>query len=173
MGADIPKQYLPLLGKSILEQSVNALLADPRVQHVFIAVQNDDPYFAELDSLKAHPQVVRVAGGETRAQSVHHGLRAANDLYGADTLALVHDAARPGLSFKLLKALLDQALEDPKQGVVAAVPAWDTLKKRDVHNQVQTLDRRYVWHAFTPQIFELPALLRAMLKAERAGMTIT
>lgn len=173
MGADVPKQYLSLLGKSILEQSVYALLADKRVQQVFIAVQANDPYFADLTELHNHPQVVRVPGGETRAQSVLHGLAAANALHGGETLAVVHDAARPGLSKKLLKTLLDRAQQEPQRGVVAAVPAWDTLKQYDDKGRVKTLDRNQVWHAFTPQIFQLQALLDAMMKAGRAGIHIT
>ncbi|RUO44223.1 2-C-methyl-D-erythritol 4-phosphate cytidylyltransferase [Aliidiomarina taiwanensis] len=173
MGAEVPKQYLTLLGKSILEQSVLALLADTRVQQVFIAVQPDDPYFSAQTNLSNHPQVVRVPGGASRAQSVLHGLAAAQALHGPDTLALVHDAARPGLSKKLLTALLDQAQQVPERGVVAAVPAWDTLKQTNKHGQVQTLDRSLVWHAFTPQIFPLQALLDAMMKAERAGVNVT
>ena len=78
MQTECPKQYLSIGNKTILEHSVHALLAHPRVTRVVIAISPGDSRFAELP-LAQHPQVTVVDGGDERADSVLAGLRAAGD----------------------------------------------------------------------------------------------
>ena len=93
-----PKQYRLLNGKPMLLWSVQALLADSRVDQVRVVVAPNDPYAQEV--LAGVPKVVvRSVGGATRAESVLAGLRDA-DLTELDWV-LVHDAARPGLPLSL------------------------------------------------------------------------
>ena len=68
MKADRPKQYLTINAITILEHTVNKLLSHPQVSKVVVAVSEGDPYFPEL-SLSQHPDVVRVKGGNERADS--------------------------------------------------------------------------------------------------------
>lgn len=171
MGASIPKQYLTLFHQTILEHSTYALLADTRVQQVYLALHPDDHYFSHL-SLAKEPRVVSVIGGETRAVSVLNALRVAALEHDSTTLVAVHDAARPGLSKDFLARLLNAAIAAPKQGVVAAVPAWDTIKQQD-GAQVSTLDRSKIWHAFTPQVFQLGVLIQALEVAITQNIAIT
>lgn len=65
MQADRPKQYLTLLGKTVLEHTIEHLLEHPHIEHVVVAVSADDPYFANLP-LAHHPRVIRVDGGKER-----------------------------------------------------------------------------------------------------------
>jgi len=173
MGQEIPKQYLPLLGKTILELSVYALLADPRVSQVYIGLQPNDSYFPNL-ALAKDPRIVPVTGGESRAETVTNALLEAAKKHTSHTLVAVHDAARPGLSKVLLAKLLDSAEDQPNQGVLAAVPAWDTMKrKQSTLAPLITIDRTELWHAFTPQIFQLGPLLKALQHAEDKGLQVT
>ncbi len=173
MGEEIPKQYLPLLGQSILEHSVYALLADPRIERVYVALQANDPYFTEL-TLASDSRVEPVVGGVTRAESVSNALAVAVKRYSVDTLVAVHDAARPGLSKPLLKKLLNIAEAHPERGALAAVPAWDTIKRRQQNNeQLTTVERTELWHAFTPQVFQLGPLLYAFQQAAEKGLVVT
>ena len=71
MGADVPKQYLDLDGRCVLEHSLGRLLAHPEVSGAVVAVAIDDPYFAKLAFTG---DVERVAGGEQRADSVLNAL---------------------------------------------------------------------------------------------------
>lgn len=61
MKADRPKQYLTLLGKTVLEHTIEHLLGHPQIEQVVVAISVDDPYFSTL-SLAQDPRVIRVAG---------------------------------------------------------------------------------------------------------------
>ena len=76
MQTECPKQYLSIGNQTILEHSVHALLAHPRVKRVVIAISPGDSRFAQLP-LANHPQITVVDGGDERADSVLAGLKAA------------------------------------------------------------------------------------------------
>lgn len=172
MEQDLPKQYLTLLGKTILELSVQALLADPRIKQVYVGLQQHDRYFPLLP-LANDPRIIQVQGGASRAETVTNALIAAAANHADTTLVAVHDAARPGLSAIFLAKLLTVAQQQPEQGALAAVPAWDTMKRKTANGQLTTFDRSELWHAFTPQIFQLGPLLRALQQAAAQGVEIT
>jgi 2-C-methyl-D-erythritol 4-phosphate cytidylyltransferase len=159
MGADLPKQYLRLGSRTLLEHSVRALMSDPRVSRVWVVVSPQDPLARTL----SFPPGVTVTpvGGSSRAESVRNGLRAlAAELQSSDRV-LVHDAARPCLSAQDLTALIDAAGAQDCGGLLAA-PVADTLKRVDGGAVIQTVERAGLWRAQTPQLFPLGILLRAL-----------
>ncbi len=94
---------------------------------------------------------------------------------GADDAdwVLVHDAARPNLARTDLDRLLAELADDPVGGLLA-VPARDTLKRADAQGRVAaTIDRSTVWQAYTPQMFRLGALHRALADSLVADVVIT
>ena len=116
----------------------------------------------------------RADGGRERADSVLAGLRALQ-LAGAveDDWVLVHDAARPNLARSDLDLLLAELAADPVGGLLA-VPARDTLKRAGPDGRVrETVDRATIWQAYTPQMFRLGELQRALADALLAGVAIT
>lgn len=167
LGGDRPKQYLALGTRSLLEHSVEALLAHPLVEGVTVALAAGDGRFAGLRF--SRPDAVDTApGGETRAESVRSALRHIKIVHGSDWV-LVHDAARPCLSRDCLDALLEQGLDDP-DGALLALPVADTLKAGDRHSRVtSTVDREGLWAAQTPQLFPVPALQAALEQALASG----
>lgn len=166
MQTDVPKQYLPILGKTLLEQCLDNLIAHPRIKHIVVALHPEDPYFADLPIANA-PWLTRVDGGTERADSVLAGLNVLNDEW-----VLVHDAARPCLPHQDLDALL--ALADGEQGGILAYAVRDTMKQADeVSCVAATLDRSNMWHALTPQFFPLAVLRDALTKALNAQAVIT
>ncbi|MBN7818383.1 2-C-methyl-D-erythritol 4-phosphate cytidylyltransferase [Bowmanella yangjiangensis] len=166
MQTDVPKQYLPILGKTLLEQCLDNLIAHPRIKHIVVALHPRDPYFADLPVAKA-PWLTRVDGGKERADSVLAGLNVLDDEW-----VLVHDAARPCLPHQDLDALL--ALADGEQGGILAYAVRDTMKQADKTGCVAaTLDRSNMWHALTPQFFPLAVLRDALTKALNAQAVIT
>ena len=122
MQADKPKQYLTLLGKTLLEHTLDVMLSHPAVSKIILAVSKDDPYIAKL-SLPSKIQLVE--GGATRAESVLNGLNAIEE---KNAWVLVHDAARPCLQHADIDKLL--AIED-EHGAILAIPATDTIKRAD------------------------------------------
>lgn len=170
MGAATPKQYLAVHGRTLLELSVEAVLADPRVSGCMVALAPGDPRAEELP-LFHDPRVRACVGGATRAQSVRRGIEA---LACADgDWVLVHDAARPCLPAAALAELIDRVLEAGEGGLLAQ-PQTDTLKRADDDGRVrETLPRQGLWRAQTPQMFPAAALATALDAAAAAGLEIT
>lgn len=170
MKADRPKQYLTINATTILEHTVNKLLAHPQVSKVVIAVSEGDPYFPEL-SLSQHPDVVRVKGGSERADSVLSALNYIQESHLGEWV-MVHDAARPCIQQDDIDKLIEAALSHPVGGILAA-PVRDTMK-RGVDGQIDhTVERANLWHALTPQMFRTLPLQQALTEALEQGVSIT
>jgi 2-C-methyl-D-erythritol 4-phosphate cytidylyltransferase len=168
MGSAKPKQYLELLGRPMLYHSVKALLADTRIETVFVVLAPADHEF------KQHPWGEfgeRVAplycGGATRHDSVMNGLVAASSAVEPDDWVLVHDAARPCLGQRELQRLLDTLATDEVGGILG-VPVADTLKRADAAARIQSTEpREHLWQAQTPQMFRHGLLLEALGRSAR------
>jgi len=173
MAADRPKQYLQLGGQTILEHSLDCFLDHPCVKGVVVSVAADDPYWPGLRCAN-DPRIQRAAGGQERADSVLNALLLLHAQGAADSdWVLVHDAARPNLARSDLDRLLAELADDPVGGLLA-VPARDTLKRADAKGRVTaTIDRSTVWQAYTPQMFRLGALHRALADSLVADVAIT
>ncbi len=173
MRADRPKQYLPLAGKSIIEHTLACFLEHPQLRAVVVSLAADDPYWPSL-SCARDPRIQRADGGAERADSVLSGLLRLSELGAqAQDWVLVHDAARPNLARSDLNLLLGELAHDPVGGLLA-VPARDTLTRAGADGRVQsTVDRSTIWQAFTPQMFRLGELQRALADALLAGVAIT
>ncbi|WP_397449422.1 2-C-methyl-D-erythritol 4-phosphate cytidylyltransferase [Pseudomonas sp. NA-150] len=173
MAADRPKQYLQLGGLTILEHSLECFLDHPQLKGLVISLAVDDPYWPTL-ACANDPRIQRAAGGQERADSVLNALLQLN-AQGAheDDWVLVHDAARPNLSRGDLDKLLYELADDPVGGLLA-VPARDTLKRADSNGRVtETVDRSLIWQAYTPQMFRLGALHRALADSLVSDVSIT
>lgn len=173
MQADRPKQYLPLAGRSLIEHTLDCFLSQPGLQGLVVSLAENDPYWPELPC--AHDARISTApGGRERADSVLNGLEALR-AHGAqpEDWVLVHDAARPNLAASDLHTLLETLADDPVGGLLA-VPVRDTLKQAGADRRVTaTPDRSMFWQAYTPQMFRLEALRKALSGALAAGVTIT
>ncbi len=177
----VPKQYAPLLGATVIEWSLAALLAEPRVAGIVVALAADDAHWPALNSLVNSVKVLTTIGGGSRQDSVLQGLNALEAHAAADDWVLVHDAARPCLSAADLKALIDAVQPDAVQpdavqalnGVVLAAPVVDTVKRERAGIAVDTVDREGLWRALTPQMFGFAALKKALEDAARRGVAVT
>lgn len=173
MAADRPKQYLQLGGQTLLEHSLDCFLDHPSLKGVVVSVADEDPYWPGL-RCAADARIERAAGGEQRADSVLNALLLLHAKGAADSdWVLVHDAARPNLARSDLDRLLGELADDPVGGLLA-VPARDTLKRADGNGRVSaTVDRSTIWQAYTPQMFRLGALHRALADSLVAQVLIT
>ena len=169
MGADVPKQYLDLVGRCVLEHSLGRLLAHPEVSGAVVAVAIDDLYFAKLAFTG---DVERVAGGEQRADSVLNALEHLRSVGRGDDWALVHDAVRPCVHASDLDRLVAHA-RSHCCGAILAVPVRDTMKRVEAGYVSATVSRENLWHALTPQLFPVNALRDALLNARAGGIVVT
>ncbi len=173
MRADRPKQYLQVAGRTILEHSLSGFLDHPHLRGLVLALAADDPWWPTL-ACAADARIQRVRGGAERADSVLAGLDHLAEIgVPAEGWVLVHDAARPNLARSDLDKLLHSLADDPVGGLLA-VPARDTLKRAGADGRVcATVDRSVIWQAYTPQMFRLGALRKALAEALAAGVAIT
>lgn len=172
MGAELPKQYLPLAGRPILQHTLERLAAHPAIEAVAVALAPEDRWFDGLD-IAGGERVWRVAGGAERCHSVANALRALSRRAAPEDWVLVHDAARPCLRRADLDRLMTELGRHPVGGLLA-LPVRDTMKRADAAMDVtETVDRTGLWHALTPQMFRLGALGAALEAALGAGVLVT
>lgn len=162
--AGVAKQWLAIAGETVLRRSARALAGCEAVDEVVAVVPPGDEARAEAELAGLGKPVRVVAGGAARADSVRNGLAAA----AGAAVVLVHDAARPFASPGLAARVAEAAARDG--AALAAVPATDTVKRAAAGaappRVEETLDRRTLWLAQTPQGFRLDLLLSAY---DRAG----
>src|SRR5690606_11160952 len=111
-GAAVPKQYLHIGGRTVLEHSVGRLLALPGLQHLILVVAAEDTLWQELPVLR-DPRVRAVTGGRLRVESVLAGLEALADGVADDVWLMVHDVARPCVPIRDLHRLFSELASDP------------------------------------------------------------
>lgn len=165
MQVAMPKQYLPLLNKTILEHTLTIFLDHPAIEKVIVTVSKEDKFYPNIALLKS-PKIQLVFGGATRADSVFNGLQAADE----NAWVLVHDAARPCLKRSDLDKLLQ--IEDENGGILA-IPAVDTMKRANGLQIAYTEDRSTLWHALTPQFFPVKLLKKALQSAFEKNAIVT
>lgn len=168
MGADCPKQYMPLAGKLMLMHVLDTFASSDKIAHTYVVVSADDGYIDDaLAGAKHLADRVTVIhkGGATRHQSVLNGLAAMRKQVDDDDWVLVHDAARPGLTTELIDRLVHEVHGDAVGGLLA-LPVVDTLKRSDGEGRaLQTVSRDRLWAAQTPQMFPYALLHRALAQA--------
>jgi 2-C-methyl-D-erythritol 4-phosphate cytidylyltransferase/2-C-methyl-D-erythritol 2,4-cyclodiphosphate synthase len=183
--ANGPKQYARLAGATVLEWSLSALLHEPRIAGIVVALAADDTRWPAIAASMAGSKIETTIGGASRQESVMRGLKALEGRAGADDWVMVHDAARPCLTSADLKALIDavevcavEVCEDASNtaavnGAVLAAPVHDTVKRERGGIAVDTVDRTGLWRALTPQVFGYAHLTQALTDAAALGLAVT
>jgi 2-C-methyl-D-erythritol 4-phosphate cytidylyltransferase/2-C-methyl-D-erythritol 2,4-cyclodiphosphate synthase len=107
------------------------------------------------------------SGGASRALTVRAALAA---LDAACSVVLVHDAARPFVTVETVRAVVVAVTQE--NGAVAGVPLADTLKRADpeTNRVLETVDRRGLWRAQTPQGFPRAVLEQAFGQIDDAAL---
>jgi 2-C-methyl-D-erythritol 4-phosphate cytidylyltransferase len=173
MSAELPKQYLKLCGRTLLENSLHPFLNCARLTGVVVVIAPGDSRWQDLACARER-QVRTAYGGPERMHSVLNGLRALAREARPDDWVLVHDAARPCLDRDDLERLIATLEHDPVGGILA-VPVGDTLKRAapDAEHVGATVDRAGLWAAQTPQMFRFALLERALSVAVESGHPVT
>lgn len=162
MGAEVPKQYLLLNGKPLIQHVIELFEQSAHIQSIHLVLSEQDTHWHDHYLAASAKTQVHYCGGETRAQTVLNGLHSMQAIASVQDWILVHDAARPGLSHDLLNTLI-MSLADDAVGGLLALPLADTLKKADNERRVEnTLSREQLWQAQTPQMFKYAMLKQAL-----------
>ncbi|MEJ5301002.1 MAG: 2-C-methyl-D-erythritol 4-phosphate cytidylyltransferase [Thermodesulforhabdaceae bacterium] len=186
-GGDLPKQFVPVMGKPLLAWTLHAVISAAPVSSCIVVLPRDNfqHYKKILESSLTelltsltiqkgderrvcfqNEQVsfITVPGGSERQESVWEGLKVIPD--GIEWVA-VHDGARPLVSKEVFLRVFEKARL--VGAAIAAIPARDTVKrvKNYSYDYIinETLDRSTLWLAQTPQIFRRDIIIRAYEEA--------
>ena len=167
-GGELPKQYLMLQGKPLLQHALDRLLAQFPLARLYVVLAPDDELFEAMITVASNVIVLR-CGGRTRGASVHNAL---SRMAGVDDdWIVVHDAARPCVDADSSLRLQRELANDDVGGFLA-LPVTDTLKRVDDDSRVvRTEPREGLWRAQTPQMFRFGVLRRAFALPGLDGFT--
>ena len=156
--SEIPKQYCSIGDKMIIEFSLDLLAEVDECQAICIPVSKKDLYHKEIQD---HPKFHFIEGGSSRAESVKKGV----DFLDLENLnydnILIHDPVRPCITKTELRRMLVEFFDGEFQALILAVPVSDTLKLSKNNYIKETISRKNIWRALTPQLFTKEALKNA------------
>jgi len=161
------KQLASLAGRSLYLHSVDCFLMHPLIGRIVIVVSE------ELKPVVANHVNERIEitdGGATRQESVLNGIRTLS-LKKQNDIILVHDAARPCISERLITEVIIACEE--YDAAIAALPVTDTIKREEKELAVATIPREGLWRAQTPQGARRELLVKAHETAEQEGFMAT
>ncbi|MGO4593062.1 2-C-methyl-D-erythritol 4-phosphate cytidylyltransferase [Leifsonia sp. 2TAF2] len=159
LGADLPKAFVDLQGRTLLERSLHAVRGMRHAAEPIVVAPAD--HLDEARSIAARVmggEITVVAGGSTRQASVAEGLVVVDP---ATDVVLVHDAARALAPSSLFDAVVD-SVRERGYGVIPGLPVSDTVKRVTDDGEVhETVDRSSLSAVQTPQGFPREQLLTA------------
>jgi 2-C-methyl-D-erythritol 4-phosphate cytidylyltransferase len=173
MSTSIPKQYLPLADKTVLEHTLDTLLSCRQLAGVVLVLSEGDGYWESIQGRYLDQPLETAIGGAERCHSVLNGLKQLAGRAREDDWVLVHDAARPCVRLSDIEKLIS-TLSSSTDGGLLGVPVADTMKRADSEHRITaTVDREGLWHAYTPQMFRVGRLRAALQQAIDNDLLVT
>ncbi len=162
MGGDLPKQFLPLGGKTVLEQAVDAFEQNPHIHETAIvcapAWKEKVEEMTERNPWRKLKQIL--PGGQERYHSSLSAINAYKDLRAN---LLFHDAARPLVSQRIIDDVC--AALQHHRAVDVALPCTDTILQVKDGFIESVPDRNHLMHSQTPQAFRVEVIAQAYQNA--------
>jgi 2-C-methyl-D-erythritol 4-phosphate cytidylyltransferase len=160
LGADVPKAFVTLAGKPMFVHSLLQFAAHSAVNRIIIVVPEARTEEAKriINNQGFAKEIIVIAGGKHRWQSVKNGVDASSALW-----VVIHDAARPLVSVRVIDAVV--ALEKKFDAIISATPEVDTVRKFSGDRALGTIDRNELVRVQTPQMFKRDALASAFKHA--------
>ena len=167
--ASRPKQFIELNGKPVIIYTLELFENHPQIDGIVVVCLESWIGFLKQQLSKFHISKVIdiVSGGSTGQESIYNGLVRANELYGKDTIVLIHDGVRP--------LITEQTITDNINTVstfgncITCVPATETFIVRQADNSLVIPKRKNSLLARAPQSFVLKDILDAHNKAIAEG----
>lgn len=165
-GSDLPKQFLKLNDKTILQLSLEKFCYSNKISTIIVVAPSN--YLLQtkqtIGRLNISKKIILVTGGKERQDSVWNGIQEAVKF--SPNIILIHDAVRPLVSNTLIDKIVEAA--SIYKAAIPAVPLKDTIKVREGDFLVKTLDRNFLYAVQTPQGFETSLLISAYENAFKA-----
>jgi 2-C-methyl-D-erythritol 4-phosphate cytidylyltransferase len=169
---DVPKQYQQILGKTILEHTLERIDQLDFLAGTTVVLNEKDIWWKTLN-VNLTNSLVTTTGGSERIDSVLNGLQAIASQAKEMDWILVHDAVRPCVSLEDIRRLVE-TLGTSETGGLLVTPVTETLKKLSEGSKVEkTVPREDYRLAATPQMFRYGLLRSALEKALNDNSVIT
>ena len=163
MGMAIPKQFLMLSDRTILEHSVDAFERNSMIDNIIIVA--NQAYIEDTKKIVERNSWCKVAcvisGGKERYDSSLAAIQAAKELDAQNIV--FHDAVRPLVSQRVITESVEALNNFFAAGV--AVPSVDTILHVENGVIVSVPQREKLWRAQTPQSFKLSTIIEAYSRA--------
>lgn len=164
VGGDVPKQLLKIGGRTVLERSIDAFEACPRIDEIAVVVRQD--MLIEISNIIESNNYQKVSrlliGGKERSDSSLSAIRA----YSDNCRLIFHDAARPLVSQDVISRCI--AALDHYRAVGTAIAATDTILQVTDNGLLQSIPQRSTLRqAQTPQAFHASVIRQAYKLAQQ------
>ena len=171
MASDRPKQFLLLAGIPIIFHTLRAFEQSDSIHEIIVVLPAESAAeFVDGAARIGLQKVTRVVpGGATRAESVKRGLAAVRA--ATANIVAVHDGVRPFVAVDEIDRTIVAA--EQADAAILVAPVTDTIKQMDDQSIVNTLDRRQLRRALTPQCFRYELLVRAYAQADVSDPSLT
>jgi 2-C-methyl-D-erythritol 4-phosphate cytidylyltransferase len=171
MNSAIPKQFLLLKGKPVVQWSLESFDQAPEISRLVLVLPED--WIADglerLNNFRPQKPFAVVAGGLRRQDSVLAGVMASDP--DENGWIAVHDAARPGISGSLISRAMHKAFECGNS--VCVMPSNDTLVRAADGELIGPEDRNQIYRVQTPQTFPRHVLQKALAYADENQISAT
>ncbi|MFH1823688.1 MAG: 2-C-methyl-D-erythritol 4-phosphate cytidylyltransferase [Candidatus Firestonebacteria bacterium] len=162
IGGKINKPYICLKGFPVIYYSISIFIKDPQIKEIILVIRKKDEKTCKQVLQKYNFKKIKITfGGKERIDSVCNGLKKVSK---ATDIVLIHDAARPFITRKLVDRIIKNAVK--YKAVIPVIPVKDTVKesldKKFVH---ATLDRHNLFLVQTPQGFDYRLIIEAYKNA--------
>jgi len=156
---EIPKAFVPILGKELFLYSAQVFDKTQIFNEIVIVAAQTAIEETIQKTKDLSTKIIVVEGGKERHNSVENGVKATS----GDTV-LIHDAARPFVTSRLVGELVEYYEKQNAHGVISANPIVDTIRKFDGNICKETVNREELIAVATPQIFDKKILLNCFEK---------
>ena len=153
-GSKIPKPFIKVGGKTILEHSLYKFNKIKQIKKIVVVFNKKHKKFFRY--IKSN-NFLKVTGGKTRQESTHKALKFIKKNRVKFTNVLIHDAARPNFSLKLINQIIKAS---KKNTVVPRIPIHDALKELIGNGMLLNLPRKNFFSTQTPQSFNFNEILK-------------
>ena len=167
-----PKQFLELHGKPILVYTIEEFNSHPEIDGIVLVILK--PWIDYCNELVRKFSLTKVkaviAGGETAMDSQRNGLRKAEELFGPDSIVLIHDGVRPLVDQETISKNIESVKS--RGTAITTTPAIETITVKSEDGEVgQIIERSKAELARAPQSFYLKDILDVHKKAEEEGLS--
>lgn len=169
MDSEIPKQYMEIGGRTILDTTLYKFEKSNDVDEIILVINKEDIEFVKDEIGPFYTKISHVvAGGKTRTESVYQGLKRIRKC----DIVLIHDGVRPFVSYNLITTCIENALM--YKACIPVMDVVDTIKEVSEDGiVVQTYDRKKLRAVQTPQAFDYNLIRDSYEKAMTEDVEFT